>query len=91
MPPFAEESPRGERLGALAVDLVALGRMHPRSRPHCLLGMSLTPLAALELDRAVLASARKWRAWQVNLDLVDPGEFGIAGILKLLGRLALEP
>ena len=57
--------------------------MHPESRPHRLL---TGDLRALQIDRLVLAAARKYRRIEAEQDLSKPGEFGIAAILKLLAR-----
>lgn len=68
-----------------------IARMHPESRPHRLLGWRLPPLAALEADRAVLAAARKHRAYDVSRDLQsDPGPDAVAHRLRLLARLAMR-
>jgi hypothetical protein len=62
--------------------------MHPESRPHRLLGMSLAPLPALELDRSVLGAARKHRAFEIGRESQsDPGPWGIGLVLRLLARL----
>jgi hypothetical protein len=84
--PFQEESPLGQELGQLAIDLVEIARMHPESRPHRLLGRDPGPLAALIFDRLILAAARKYRTWLVANDTAEPGDFGLNGILSLLAR-----
>ena len=65
--------------------------MHPESRPHRLLGMTLAPVPALEFDRAILGAARKHRAFEVGRDFQgDPGPWGMALALRLLARLTVR-
>ena len=48
----------------------------------------LPPVAALSVDRAVLAAARKHRDIMMARDLQgDPGPWGLAHVLRLLMRL----
>lgn len=54
------------------------------SRPHRLLGLTLPPLAALRVDRTVLAAARKHRAIGASRDLQGCGSFEEAALHLLL-------
>ena len=63
---------------------MVLGRMPQGSRPHRLLGLSLPPLAALRVDRTVLAAARKHRAVATARDLQGCGSVEDATIRMLM-------
>lgn len=51
----------------------------------------MPPFAALEVDRGVLAAARKHRAYVMARDLQgEAGPWGMAYALKLLARLNMR-
>lgn len=88
--PFEEETELGKEMGRLAADLLVLSKMHPESRPHRLLGRELGPLAALLVDRKIIAAARKYKSWQARFDTAEPGETGANAIINLLARANVE-